>query len=135
VLNLVDKMEGNMYAIVKIGSKQFKVKEGSEIICDRVNSEPGAELTIDHVLMVSDAEKIVLGDELAKYKVLAQVIEHLKGDKILVFKYKPKKGYRRLHGHRQALSKLKITAIKKAGEKGKKSSKAKEGMAVSGGEK
>lgn len=124
-----------MYAIVKVGGKQFKVKEGSEIICDHLNREPGQEITIDRVLMVFDAEKVVLGDELAKYKVSAQIIEHLKGDKILVFKYKPKKGYRRLHGHRQALSKLKITAIKKADEKGTKSRKIKEGLAVSGGEK
>lgn len=124
-----------MYAIVKVGSKQFKVKEGSEIICDRLDGEPGQEITIDRVLMVSDAKKVVLGDELAKYKVSAQIIEHLKGDKILVFKYKPKKGYRRLHGHRQALSKLKIMAIKKAGEKRTKSSKVKETVAASGGEK
>lgn len=124
-----------MYAIIKIGSKQFKVNEGAEIICDQLSNEPGEKLNLDKILMIVDEEKVVLGDELANYKVVAEVKEHLKGNKVLVFKYKPKKGYRRLHGHRQALTKLKITEIKKAGASSKKSSKAKAGLAVNGGEK
>lgn len=125
-----------MYAIVKIGSKQFKVNEGAEIICDRLALEPGEEFNVDKVLMLVDNKKVVHGEALESCTVRAQVIEHVKGDKILVFKYKPKKGYRRLHGHRQALSKVKILTIKTAEKQSKTRAKTKEEVAAkSGGEK
>jgi large subunit ribosomal protein L21 len=99
-----------MYAIIKCGGKQYKVEKGETIIVDQVKGEPGDKFNIDDVLMVRNEHAVVSG--LDKAKVTASVIEHFKGDKVIVFKYKPKKNYRRKNGHRSYLSKIKIEDIK-----------------------
>jgi len=99
-----------VYAIIKSGGKQYKVSKGDELVVDHVNVEPGQKFDITEVVMIRGDRVSV--ENLGKVKVVASVIEHFKGDKVLVFKYKPKKNYRRLFGHRSHLSKIKIEDIK-----------------------
>ncbi|MDI6816939.1 MAG: 50S ribosomal protein L21 [Actinomycetota bacterium] len=99
-----------MYAIIKCGGKQYKVSKGEELVVDHVDAEVGSKFDITDVIMIRDESVIV--DGLDKVKVVASVVEHFKGDKILVFKYKSKKNYRRKFGHRSHLTKLMIEDIK-----------------------
>lgn len=101
-----------MYAIVRQCGKQYRVSEGDEVVCDRVKGNIGDKVGFDKLLLVSDEDKtIVAPDELAKYRIEAELIENFLDDKILVFKYKAKKGYRRTTGHRQFKSRLKVVSI------------------------
>ncbi|MDR2743343.1 MAG: 50S ribosomal protein L21 [Treponema sp.] len=105
-----------MYALVEFKGKQYKAEKGALLQVDRIDAEPGDALEIDSVLLLSKGDSpdsVTLG---APYvpgvKVSATVESHLKGDKIIVFKYKPKKDYRRKQGHRQQYSIIKIEDIK-----------------------
>ena len=101
-----------MYAIVEIQGKQFKVSEGASIFTNRFSVEEGGKVTFDKVLLVSKDGKITLGKpSVAGAKVEATVVQHLKGDKVLIFKKKRRKGYQILKGHRQSLSKLTIDSV------------------------
>jgi large subunit ribosomal protein L21 len=112
-----------MYAIVKQGGKQYKVAAGEEIVCDRVKGEAGEPFVFEKQLLISDeGDTIVAGEKLEQYSVKAEVVEHFADRKILVFKYRPKKGYRRKNGHRQPKSRVRILAIEKAGAPAKKAS-------------
>jgi large subunit ribosomal protein L21 len=109
-----------MYAVVETGGKQYKVEKGTSLLVDRLDAEEGDKVALRPV-MFRDGEVVLAPQELAKVKVEAKVAEHLRGPKIKVFKYKPKKGYRRRAGHRSELTKLEVTEIKL----GKAASKAK----------
>ncbi|MCL6473413.1 MAG: 50S ribosomal protein L21 [Firmicutes bacterium] len=98
-----------MYAVIRFGGKQYKVSKGEVLVVDRVQGNPGDKFDIPEILMVRDNNVLVSG--LDKAKVVASIVEHFRGDKVLVFKYKPKKNYRRLFGHRSYLSKIKIEDI------------------------
>jgi large subunit ribosomal protein L21 len=100
------------YAIIELGGKQYRVEKGDSVLVDRVDAEEGAKLS-PRALLYSDAGKdaILDGPELGKVKVEAVVAEHLKGEKIRVFKYRPKKRYRRTQGHRSHLTRLEIGEI------------------------
>lgn len=102
-----------MYAIVEIYGKQYKVQEGDIVFVDRIeNAEEGSELTFDKVLFVSDGKKVTVGTDTVKgAKVKATVVGHGKAKKIIVFKFKAKKNYRRTQGHRQPYTKLQIVGI------------------------
>ena len=101
-----------MYALVEIKGKQYKAAEGSILKVDRFEAEPGKEVEFDSVLMVSDDEKVQVGQPyLEGVKVKAVVEEHGKDRKILVFKYKKRKNYRRTRGHRQRFSMLRVDKI------------------------
>lgn len=101
-----------MYAVIKSGGKQYKVKEGDTLDVEKLSAEKGSSITIDEVLMVgSDTETIADEKGLAKAQVTATVVDQFRDDKILVFKYKSKKGYKRTRGHRQNLTKIKIESI------------------------
>jgi large subunit ribosomal protein L21 len=101
-----------MYAIISQGGKQYRVVPGDEIVCEKVGGKAGEPVAIDKLLLVSEGDKtMVTGEELAKFKVEAELVENFKDDKVLVFKYRAKKGYRRMHGHRQAQSRIKIVSI------------------------
>ena len=101
-----------MYAIVRQCGKQYRVSVGDEVVCDRVKGNVGDTVGFDKLLLVSDEDKtIVAPDELAKYHIEAELIENFLDDKILVFKYKAKKGYRRTTGHRQFKSRLKVVSL------------------------
>ncbi len=105
-----------MYAIVEISGKQYKVQEGDIVFVDRLESvEEGSKVTFDKVLLVSDDKKVLVGQDTVKgAKVEASVIGHGKGKKIVVFKYKAKKNYRRTQGHRQPYTKIQIEKITKS---------------------
>ncbi len=95
-----------MFAVVKSGGKQYRVREGQELIVDRLVGEVG-ELVELPVGFVVDEEGFDLGERMAKVEIL----EHLRGDKIYVYKYKPKKGYRKKVGHRQELTRIRILEV------------------------
>lgn len=101
-----------MWALVEYKGFQFHVKEGQEVIVPLIHEIEGEEIEIDKVLMLKkDSETIVGTPYVEGVKVKAKVIEHLKLPKIIVFKYKPKKNYRRKKGHRQKVTKIKILKI------------------------
>ena len=100
------------YAIIETGGKQYRVSVGDRIAVERLPAEDGGEITIDRVLLVGgDGATRVGMPVVAGATVTATVDDHFRGEKIVVFKYKPKKRYRRRIGHRQSLSHLTITAI------------------------
>lgn len=100
----------NTYAVIETGGKQYRVEKGTLLLVDRLSAKEGDKVTLRPV-MFRDKEVVAGGKELEKVKVEATVAEHLRGPKIKVFKYKPKKGYRRRAGHRSELTKLEVTEI------------------------
>ncbi|MBS7526824.1 50S ribosomal protein L21 [Fusibacter paucivorans] len=100
-----------MYAIIKTGGKQYKVAQGDEIFVEKLNVTEGETVEFDDVLAVSTEEGLQVGSEVAGAKVTASVVKNGKGPKVIVFKYKSKKDYRKKQGHRQPYTKVKIEAI------------------------
>ncbi len=101
-----------MYAIVEIAGQQFKVEKNQQIFVHRLDSKEGDKVTFDNVLLIETDGKIKVGaPKVSGAKVTAKVLEHLKGDKLTVFKKKRRKGYRVKNGHRQYLSKIEIQKI------------------------
>jgi large subunit ribosomal protein L21 len=102
-----------MYAVVETGSKTFRVEAGDTVVVDRIQTEAGQPFTIEKVLLVSNEGKISVGaPTVANASVLADVVEHRRGPKVIAFKMKRRKGYHRTVGHRQEQSVLKIKEIK-----------------------
>ena len=102
-----------MYAIIEACGKQYKVAEGDVVFFEKLDAEEGKKVTFDKVILVSDDKKVQVGNPYVKgIKVEGKVVSHGKGKKILVFKYKAKKNYRRTQGHRQPYTKVEITKIK-----------------------
>lgn len=99
-----------MYAIIATGGKQYKVSEGDVIRVEKLDAEPGATVTFDQVVAVSDKELKVAGD-VANANVTATVMEQGRGKKVIVYKYKRKTGYHKKNGHRQAYTQVKIEKI------------------------
>jgi large subunit ribosomal protein L21 len=100
-----------MFAIVTIAGQQFKVSEGQEIFVHRLEGAEGDKVSFDNVLMTINGDNVTVGTPTVNATVSATVVEHLKGDKVIVFKKKRRKGYRKKNGHRQYLTKLKIDSI------------------------
>ena len=101
-----------MFAIVEIAGQQFKVQSGQEIFVNRLDAEEGASVDFDRVLLTSNGDEVSIGAPVVSgANVSATVLEHLKGDKIIVFKKKRRKGYKVKNGHRSYLTKLKINSI------------------------
>ncbi len=101
-----------MYAIVEALGQQLKVREGDTVTVPRLNLPPGEEYTIDKVLLLSTPEEIMVGTPyLKEAKVATQVLSHGRGKKIVVFKFKRRKGYRRKKGHREDYTQLLIKRI------------------------
>lgn len=106
-----------MYAIIESCGKQYKVAEGDVVFFEKLEVEEGKKITFDNVLIVSDDKKTQVGSPYVKgVKVEGKVVSHGKGKKIIVYKMKPKKNYRRKQGHRQPYTKVEITGIKTATE-------------------
>ena len=102
-----------MYAIIESCGKQYKVSEGDVVFFEKLDTEEGKKVTFKDVVLVSDDKKVEVGAPYVKgIKVEGKVVAHGKGKKIIVFKYKAKKNYRRKQGHRQPYTKVEITAIK-----------------------
>ncbi len=101
-----------MYAIIESCGRQYKVEKGDVVFFEKLNAEEGKKVTFDNVVLVSDAGKVQVGNPYVKgVKVEGKVVAHGKGKKIIVFKMKPKKNYRRKQGHRQPYTKVEITTI------------------------
>jgi large subunit ribosomal protein L21 len=113
-----------MYAVVETGGKQYKVEKGTALLVDRLDAKEGDKVALRPV-MFRDKEVVAEPKELEKVKVEAKVAEHLRGPKIKVFKYKPKKGYRRRAGHRSELTRLEVTELKMGGAAKKAAAKPK----------
>ncbi len=116
-----------MYAIIESCGKQYKVAEGDVVFFEKLDVEEGKKVTFDKVVLVSDDKKVEVGVPYVKgVKVEGKVVANGKGKKIIVYKYKAKKNYRRTQGHRQPYTKVEITSIKTAAEKAEKKAEAKE---------
>ena len=105
-----------MYAIVKTGGKQYRVEKGQTLLVERLPDEAGATVALQPVMFRSD-DVVFAPDALAKVRVDAKIVEHIRGEKLRVFKFKPKRGYKRRTGHRQELTRLEVTQIKGPGRR------------------
>lgn len=107
-----------MYAIVEIAGQQFKVEKDQQLFVHRLQEKEGAKVTFDNVLLIDNKGKVNVGAPVIKgAAVSAKVVEHLKGDKVIVFKKKRRKGYKVKNGHRQFLTKIQIDSIAESGAK------------------
>ena len=107
-----------MYAIIESCGKQYKVTEGDVVFFEKLDAEEGKKVTFDKVILVSNEGKVEVGTPYVKgVKVEGKVVAHGQGKKIIVYKYKAKKNYRRTQGHRQPYTKVEITTIKTASTK------------------
>lgn len=100
------------YAVIRSGGKQYTVREGAWLQVEKLEGEPGASLDLDQVLMVADGDRVSVGTPTVPgARVVAEIVEHGRGKKIQVFKYKAKVRYKKRNGHRQAYTKLAIREI------------------------
>ena len=107
-----------MYAIVDIAGQQFKVVKDQKLFVHRLEEEAGSKVSFDKVLLIDNDSNVTVGTpSITGAAVSATVIEHLKGDKVLVFKKKRRKGYKKLNGHRQHMTRIQITDILEKGAK------------------
>ena len=110
-----------MYAIVEIAGQQFKVEKDQQIFVHRLDEKEGAKVEFDNVLLIDNNGKINVGaPAISGAKVTAKVLDHVKGDKVVVFKKKRRKGYRVKNGHRQAFTQIEIQSIVEKGATAKK---------------
>ena len=115
-----------MYAIIESCGRQYKVAEGDVVFFEKLDVEEGKKVTFDKVVLVSEDKKVEVGAPYVKgVKVEGKVVANGKGKKIIVYKYKAKKNYRRTQGHRQPYTKVEITKIKTAAEKAEAKTEAK----------
>jgi large subunit ribosomal protein L21 len=99
-----------MFAIVKVGGKQYRVEEGVRFVVDRLNAAPGNTVELDP-LLVADGKDVHLVGEGKNSKVTAEVVEHFKGPKIIISRFKPKRGFRKKTGFRSSLTRLEVKTI------------------------
>ena len=118
-----------IYAIVESGGKQYRAEKGAMLVVDRLAAGEGDKVSLRPVMFRGDDAVVLGGGDLEKVRVEAKVAEHLRGEKIRIFKYRPKKGYRRRAGHRSELTKLEVTEVKMLSRKpaAKKTTAKKEG--------
>jgi len=101
------------YAVIKTGGKQYRVSEGQTLLVERLPDDVGATVALQPLLLAGDGAPVFEGDGLASASVQAEVVAHERGPKLRVFKFKPKRGYKRRTGHRQELTRIRITSIGK----------------------
>ena len=102
-----------MYAVIQTGGKQYRVEEGDRLRVEKLDSAAGENVTFDQVLMVADGDDVKIGQPvLDSASVTGEVVEHGRGQKIKIVKFRRRKNSRRQHGHRQWFSEVKITGIK-----------------------
>jgi len=107
-----------MYAIVEIAGHQFKVEKDQKVFVNRLQTEEGKKVSFDNVLLIGDGDNVTVGaPAIGGAQVGAKVLKHLKGDKVIVFKKKRRKGYRVKNGHRQSLTEIVIESIVASGAK------------------
>lgn len=106
-----------MYAVIETGGKQYRVQEGDVITIEKLNAEAGDKVTFDKVLLMSDGKEVKVGTPYLAESVTGSVVENGKGKKVIIFKYKAKKDYRKKQGHRQPYTAVKIESLGKAAPK------------------
>jgi large subunit ribosomal protein L21 len=99
-----------MYAVVKTGGKQYRVEQGQYLLVEKIAADEGASIELEPILFADD-DAVFDADGLKKIKVSAKILGHEKGEKLRIFKFKPKRGYKRTNGHRQNLTRIEITEI------------------------
>jgi large subunit ribosomal protein L21 len=112
-----------MYAIVKTGGKQYRVERGQTLLVERLAVDEGGNVALEPILYRSD-EAVFDQAGLKKVKVTAKVLSHERGEKLRVFKFKPKRGYKRRNGHRQELTRIEVTDISMGAAKAARPSKS-----------
>src|SRR5277367_1275658 len=120
-----------MYAIVKTGGKQYRVERGQRLLVERLPAAEGADVTLEPMLYRSE-ETVFDKAGLKNVKVTAKVVAHVRGEKLRVFKFKPKRGYKRRTGHRQDLTQIEVTEITASAKAPAKTSKAKQADTAAG---
>jgi len=114
-----------MYAIVEIAGQQFKVEKDQQLFVHRLEGKEGAKVSFDNVLLIDNKGKVNVGaPAVTGASVSAKILEHLKGDKVIVFKKKRRKGYKVKNGHRQSFTKIQIEGISEKGAAKKAAPKA-----------
>lgn len=103
--------EVKLYAVLKHKGKQYKIKEGETVLLDKIDANPGDKLELGEVVLLRNDELILDKEKLSEAKIQATLLEEFKDKKVIAFKYKPKKGYRRKKGHRQLFSRVRIDKI------------------------
>ena len=99
-----------MYAVIKTGGKQYKVTVGEKLKVEQIPAELDSQIELE-VLMIADGDKLKLGEEAAKAKVVAKVVAHGRGEKVRIFKMRRRKHYQKCQGHRQNFTQIEIVAI------------------------
>ena len=99
------------YAVIKTGGKQYRVVEGQTLLVERLPDEPGATVQLTPLLLAGDGDAVLDAEALSSRPVQAEIVGHERGKKLRIFKFKPKRGYKRRTGHRQELTRLRITSI------------------------
>ncbi|HZH24439.1 MAG TPA: 50S ribosomal protein L21 [Solirubrobacteraceae bacterium] len=105
-------MPETTYAVVRTGGKQYRVEQGTTFLVERLSADEGATVDLEPLLYASGDESL-FGATLGKVSVKATVVAHERGPKIRIFKFKPKRGYKRTAGHRQDLTRLQVTGIER----------------------
>ncbi len=100
------------YAIIESGGKQYRAETGTTLLVDRLATPEGEKVILRPLMFRDDDSVVIAGSDLEKVKVEATVAEHLRGEKLRIFKYKAKKGYRKRQGHRSELTRLEVTEVK-----------------------
>ena len=103
-------MPESTYAVVKCGGTQHRVEEGTTLLVDRLKGDEGASIDLEPLLYAGGGESL-FGKDLGKVSVKAEVVGHERGPKIRIFKFKPKRGYKRTTGHRSELTRIEVTSI------------------------
>ena len=98
------------YAVIRTGGKQYRVEEGTTLLVERLRADEGATIDLEPLLVAGDGDP-KLGDDLGGVKVKAKIVGHERGPKLRVFKFKPKRGYKRTTGHRSELTRIEVTGI------------------------
>ena len=104
-------MELSMYAVIKTGGKQYKVTVGEKLNVEQIPAELDSQIELNEVLMIADGDKLKLGEEAAKAKVVAKVVAHGRGEKVRIFKMRRRKHYQKRQGHRQNFTQIEILSI------------------------
>jgi large subunit ribosomal protein L21 len=99
------------YAVIRTGGKQYRVEEGTTLLVERLPDDVGATVALEPLLVAGDGDPKFDGDALAGVAVEAEVVAHERGPKLRVLKFKPKRGYKRRTGHRQELTRIRVTKI------------------------
>ena len=116
-----------MYAIVKTGGKQYRVQQGQTLLVERLPVDEGESIKLETLMIRGEGDAVALdAAELSKAEVTAKVVAHERGPKLRVVKFKPKRGYRRRNGHRQALSRIEVTKVALGAGAAKKAAPKKE---------